>query len=272
MKLSYRNERNAKAIADFWDKPLEGFKCWKIENQTDNEEELLIYDIIGWPFNDASEIVNYLRSISKKDIKVKINSPGGDVFDGMAIYSAMVDHEGLITTQIDSLAASISSVISLGGKKRVAHKNAMYMIHEPWTIALGNQYEFNEIANLLGKISNNLIDIYAENSSIGKREVKEMMKSETWFTAKEMKEKGFIDDIIEKDGSKAKFDLSIFNNVPEWAKDNIQLTIRDAEKALRDKGFSQKDAKALLSGRSTEGQRDVEKLNEINDLIKSIQI
>jgi len=272
MKLQYRNQRNAEITANYWKKPLSQFECWKVENKTDDEEEILLYDIIGWPFNDASSIVNYLRSIKSKNVKVKINTPGGDVFDGVALYTAMLEHEGTITTQIDSLAASIGSIIVLGGKKRQAHKNAMMMIHDPWSCMCGNQYDFSEMSELLGKISNNLIDIYQDNSSIGKRDLKQMMKDETWFTAKEMKDHRLINDILDKDGSKAKFDLSIFNNIPENLTDNQDKkpTTREIEKALRDVGLSQIEAKAFIAGRLK--VEDIDKTVIQTELEKTINI
>jgi len=250
MKLSYRNEKNAHTVASYWKRPLAKIEYWKVENSTEIDEEILLYDIIGWPFNDAFEVVNYLRSVKNKDIRLKINTPGGDFFDGLAIYAALIEHGGNVTTQIDSLAASIGSVIALGGKERQAYKSAMMMIHDPWTIAAGNQYDFRELADVLKKISGNLIDIYADKSNIGKRDIKTMMKDETWFTAEEMKENGFIDTIIEGNGTKAKFDLSVFAKVPEGfegQKEGRELTVRETERALRNAGASRTFAKTVAS-------------------------
>ena len=125
------------------------------------------------------------------------------------------------------------------------------MIHEPWVLAVGDQYDLREIADVLEKISGNMVDIYASESGIGKKEVKAMLKAETWFTAKEAKEKGFIDTIIDGKAAKAQFDLSMFANVPDDLTtqygEDPEKDKRMIEKALRDVGFSQNSAKAFIA-------------------------
>lgn len=253
MKLSYRNQRNAEIISRFWNKPLDKPEWFEVKSQTDDEAEILIYDVIGWPFVMAEDFVTKLVDLGTKNLTVRINSPGGDVFDAWAIFNAMKSYKGKITTRIESLAASAASFIALAGKEVQAYKNAMMMIHDPWVFAWGNQYELRDSADLLEKISWNMIDAYTDNSNIGKRTIKEMMKDETWFTAKEMKENGLIDTIIESDGAKARFDLSIYSKVPdglENQKEGRELSEREIEHALRDAGASRNFAKAIASRRS----------------------
>jgi hypothetical protein len=139
----------------------------------------------------------------------------------------------------------------------------MVMIHEPSVVAMaGNQYDLRDTADILGKISGNMIDVYAGNSNVGKREVAQMMKDETWLTAKEAQGKGFIDTVL-KDGktAKAAFDLSMFANCPDDLRGDNQHhepTEREKEKALRDVGLSLKEAKAFLAGRKTgEGVEEI---------------
>lgn len=281
MNLSYRNQRNAEIIARFWNKPLDKPEWYEIKSQTDDEAEILIYDVIGWPFVMAEDFVSKLTEMGTKSLTVRINSPGGDVFDALAIYNAMKSYKGKIVTKIESLAASAASFIALAGKEVQAYKSAMMMIHDPWMFALGNQYELREAAGLLEKISGNLLDIYADNSNIGKRTIKEMMRDETWFTAKEMKEKGLIDTIIESDGAKAKFDLSVYSKVPEGMegqKEGRELTEREIERALRDAGASRNFAKAVAVRRSEEPKQEDKSENanqwdaEIADTLKTLTI
>ena len=259
MNLKYRNQRNAEATAKYWNKSLEKPDWYKIEALSDDETEIIIYDYIGWPFNDAGEFVRGLAEIKTATIKVRINSPGGDVFDAVAIFNALQSHKSKIITRIESLAASAASFIALAGKEVQAYKNAMMMIHASWVFAAGNQYNLREIADILDKIDGNMVDIYAANSAVGKKEIREMMKAETWMDAKEMKEKGFIDTIIDGKAAKAQFDLSIFANYPDCLTGNKdrELTERDAEKVLRDAGFSRHKAKALLAGRSQDTEAEV---------------
>lgn len=280
MKLAYRNQRNAEIISRFWNKPLDKPEWFEVKAQAENEAEILIYDVIGWPFIPAEDFVNRLTDFGAMDLTIRINSPGGDVFDALAMYNAMRSYKGKITVRIESLAASSASIIALAGREIQAYKNAMMMIHEPWTIAVGNQYDFVDIADLLGKIGGNLLDIYADNSNIGKRTIKEMMKDETWFTAREMKEKGLINTIIEGDGVKAKFDLSIFSRTPdnfEPEDGGKQLSPREIERALRDAGASRNFAKAVAV-RGSEKPKAIEKPTanqwdaEIADKVKSLTI
>jgi len=250
MKLAYRSEKNAEAVARYWGKSLDKPDWYRIEaKDDDNNAEIIIYDVVGWPYNDAFDLIRNLGTIKAKNISVRINSPGGDVFDGVAIFNALKEHPAHVTTKIEGLAASIASIIALAGDEVQAHKNAMYMVHDPWVLAAGNQYDLREIADILEKISGNMVDIYSQNSNIGKKEIRDMLKAETWFTAKEAKERGFIDTIIDGKAVKAQFDLSMYANAPDGfdAVAGREPTERDAEKALRDAGFSRNKAKAILA-------------------------
>ncbi|MDY0412838.1 head maturation protease, ClpP-related [Methanothrix soehngenii] len=279
MKLAYRSEKNAEAVARFWGKSLEKPDWYRIEaKETDETAEIIIYDVIGYPYNDAFDLVRALGSIKAKNITVRINSPGGDVFDGVAIFNALKDHEAHVTTKIEGLAASMASIVALAGDEVQAHKNAMYMIHDPWVLAAGNQYDLREIADILQKIGGNMLDIYYDKSNIGKRELKAMMKEETWFTAAEAKDRGLIDTVLDAGAAKAKFDLSIFANVPDELEDadreGATLSKQEIERALRDAGASRSFAKSIAARRSNgDSQRDVEgiqaEVQHIMNLMKS---
>lgn len=279
MKLSYRSERNAAAAARYWGKSLDKPDWYRIEaKETDETAEIIIYDVIGWPYNDAFDLVRALGNIKAKNITVRINSPGGDVFDGVAIFNALKDHDARVTTKIEGLAASMASIVALAGDEVQAHKNAMYMIHDPWVLAAGNQYDLREIADILGKISVNILDIYYDKSNIGKRELKAMMKEETWFTAQEAKDRGLIDTVVDAGAVKAKFDLSVFANVPDELEDagreGATLSKQEIERALRDAGASRSFAKSIAARCSNgDSQRDVEgiqaEVQHIMNLMKS---
>ena len=151
MKLSYRNEKNARFISDLYGKPLDKPDWYKIENVADDEAEILIYDFVGWPFNDAEGFVRAIDGISSQKLTIRINSPGGDVFDAHAIFNAIKAHKAQTITRVESLAASAASYILVAGKERQAYKNAMVMIHEPMTGFWGNQYEMRSEERRVGK-------------------------------------------------------------------------------------------------------------------------
>lgn len=278
MKLSYRSEKNAEAVARFWGKSLEKPDWYRIEaKDADDTAEIIIYDVIGWPYNDAFDLVRSLGSIKAKNITVRINSPGGDVFDGVAIFNALKDHDARVTTKIEGLAASMASIVALAGDEVQAHKNAMYMIHDPWVLAAGNQYDLREIADILGKIGVNMLDIYYDKSNIGKRELKAMMKEETWFTAAEAKDRGLVDTVLDSGAAKARFDLSIFSNVPNELGDSDReggtLSKQEIERALRDAGASRSFAKSIAARGSNGGpQREVEGIiTSVNHIISTMK-
>ncbi len=272
MNLSYRNQKNAEAVSRFWGKPLDRPEWYKIEASANDQAEILVYDVIGWPYNDAGDLVRYVNSLGDKDILVRLNTPGGDVFDGMAIFNSLANHKGKVTIRIEALAASMGSVLAMAGKEIQAYSNTMMMIHDPWIYTAGNQYELREMADLLEKISGNMLDVYAGRSKIGKREMKEIMKAETWYTAKEAKEKGFIDTILETGkAAKAQFDLTMYTNAPDGicSIEGRDLTEREIERALRDAGASRSFAKAIVAERF-KPLRDAELMAEAESLIQKI--
>lgn len=271
MKLNYRNSKNANAMATYWSKPLNKPDWYSIQALAEDTVEIFIYDVIGWPYNDVGELVRAMAGIKDKPILARINSPGGDIFDGMALFNAFVNHPGGVTTRIESLAASAASVLAMAGKKVEAYKNTMLMIHNAWVFAIGDQNALREIADLLEKIDGNILDIYTGKTKTGKKDMKQMMDEETWMTAQEAKDKGFIDTILTSGkAAKAQFDLSIFAHVPDdfVTDDNREPTIRDLEKALRDAGLSKNSAKAVLARGWKGGSAEAEVILSIATEIK----
>jgi len=152
-----------------------------------------IYDEItadGYGGVASGDIVNALRKIGDNPVNVKINSPGGNVFEGIAIYNALRDHSAPVTTSNDALAASIASIIFLAGEERVSAPNSFYMMHEPYSPALGTAAELRSQADLLDTAGDTLTNIYVERTNYNVESVKKMMSSETWFTADEQIESG----------------------------------------------------------------------------------
>lgn len=263
MNFKYRTDKNAQAIAAYWKKPLDvKSEYFSVKNDSESNEdaEILLYDFVGWPFNDPRDLIESLNGLNGKNVILRINSPGGDVFDGLAILNTLRGYKGKVTTRIEALAASAASFIALGGKEVQAYKNSMFMIHEPSTVGWGNQHDLRETADLLEKINDNMIEIYTDKSGLGKKEIREMLKSESWFTAKEAKNKGFIDTIIDGKGAKAEFDLSIFANYPSNISDDPDnptiLTSFDVERILRDAKAPKAFAKAVAAACRTAGLFD----------------
>lgn len=236
---------------------------YRIENKAD-ESTIYIYDEISWFGISAQKFVEDLGAIKAKTIHLRINSPGGAVFDGTAIYNALQQHEAKIITHIDGLAASISSVVALAGDEVRMGENAFFMVHEPWSLVIGMADDMRKEADLLDKVGGTIANVYQGKTGKSLQEILDYMAAETWFTAQEALEAGFIDKIEKDRDEKAQsslnlFDLSVFANVPDKLKNIRQApSVRDIERILRDAGCSEKQAKVILAEGYRDDQRDVE--------------
>lgn len=132
----------------------------------------------------------------EKDIVIKLNSVGGDVFEGIEIYNYLKSHTSNITVEVTALAASAASIIAMGADEVVMHTGASMMIHEASTLAYGNKADVQKTLNALQTIDESLIDIYAERTSLERKELENMMVAETWMGADEAVEKGFANSKI----------------------------------------------------------------------------
>jgi len=167
----------------------------EIKNFTDTTCDLYFYgDIVdswlgAWDDTDQypQAIKEFLDQAKDKDINIYINSGGGSVFSGMAIYNMLKRHKGYKTVYIDGLAGSIASVIALAGDKVIIPSNAYFMIHKPWCSSAGNSNELREMANTLDKIEEGIINVYSENLAEGVdiEDIKSMVNDETWLTGVE---------------------------------------------------------------------------------------
>lgn len=220
--------------------------------------EISIFDEIGgWgitvaDFKDAFDLVK-----DKKAITVYINSPGGDVTTGMALYNLLAQVRDKLTIEVIGIAASIASVVALAGKELpVMDEGTYYMIHNPWSVAWGEADDLRKTADVLDKMRGELINLYAARSGLDADEIGQMMDDETWLTADEAVEKGFASRVHKtvKAAALASFDLSKigFQHPPKALAPKPRAleiqTIRDYEGFLRDAGFSRAEAEALASG------------------------
>jgi ATP-dependent Clp endopeptidase proteolytic subunit ClpP len=162
-----------------------------------SETEISIFDEIGMYGISAKQFITDLKAIPATDrITLKIHSPGGEVFDGNAIFNAL-QRRGNVEVQIEGLAASMATVISLAGMPVKMAANGFYMIHNPWGVAMGDAAELRDQAELLDKIRSNMVGAYAAKSGQDPEQIQEWMDAETWFTAAEALSAGFIDEITD---------------------------------------------------------------------------
>jgi ATP-dependent Clp protease protease subunit len=200
-------------------------KFWNFKNAKNDPKigELMIYgeisDISWW--GDEVTPKQFKKDLDAlgdiDELKVFINSPGGDVFAGQAIYSILNRLSYPVNVYIDGLAASAASIIAMVGDTIRMPKNAMLMIHNPWTWGVGYAADFRKLADDLDKIRESIIPVYQDQTSLESEEIASMMDDETWMTADEALEKGFIHEIEEAKpiAASIKSGCSWIKNIPE---------------------------------------------------------
>lgn len=160
--------------------------------------EILLYDEIGyWGVTDK-DFALALAQAGDGPITVRINSPGGDVFHGYAIYNQLMARTSPVNIVIDGLAASAASFIAMAGDTIAMAETSMLMIHNAWGIVVGDRNDMLETAAVMEKIDGQLAAIYASKSSKPVGDVSAMMDSETWFTSNEAKTAGLCDEVLTK--------------------------------------------------------------------------
>lgn len=163
--------------------------------------ELFIYDAIGdyWGGVNAKQVVEALAQLKAngaKSLCIYVNSPGGDVFEGSAIYNNLKRFDGEKTVVVDGLAASAASVIAMVGDQIIMPDNAMMMIHDPWGFAVGNSADMRETATQLDQVRDVLLSTYVARTKGSAETIKQMMSDETWMNAADAKALGFCDTVV----------------------------------------------------------------------------
>ena len=199
---------------------------YSIKAKASDTAEISIYDEIGFWGVSAASFAQDLKSCGNnlKQINLHIHSPGGDVFDGIAIYNLLKNHPANVTVYIDGLAASMASVIAMAGNEIIMPENAMMMIHKPWGIQGGDAEDMRKYADLLDKVENTLIPAYATKTGKTPEELAEMLSAETWLNGKECVEQGFADKLAEPLVAMASIKsrkLEDFEKMPKAMKDML---------------------------------------------------
>lgn len=203
---------------------------YQLTNINEDSAELYIYgDITSykWYEDDVCvyDMANELSGLNGKSLKVRINSYGGEVAQGLAIYNLLKSYSGEVTTLCDGFACSAASVIFMAGKNRVMPRSSLLMIHNAWTYASGDANDLRKAADEIEKITQPSIEIYKSNSSLSEEEIKKMMDDETWITADEALSYGFATEISEE---------SVQQSVRDDMMSRIVLKNKKLEKQLKE--------------------------------------
>ena len=177
-------------------------KFWKWSNSvSSNNQELILDGPIAsdtwWGDEVTPDLFREELKQHAGNLTVVINSPGGDVFAGLAIYNALVNHNGNVTVRVDGLAASIASVIAMAGDKIIMSPGSMIMIHRPSVYAAGTVDDMEKAKDVLMKIEEGITPIYAKRTGLDEDKIAELLEAETWMLADKAVELGFADEVSE---------------------------------------------------------------------------
>ncbi|NUW45551.1 head maturation protease, ClpP-related [Nonomuraea rhodomycinica] len=189
-------------------------RWYQIRNLADGAAEVVIFDEIGWWGTSAADFIQELKQVTASEITLRLNSPGGDVFDGVAIMNTLRAHPAKVTAHVVSLAASIASVIAMGADRVVMQPHSQMMIHDASGLCVGDASDMRSMADMLDRQSDNIAAVYAARAGGTVAEWRERMAAETWFTAEEAVAAGLADEVAarreDEPSATNSWDLSVF--------------------------------------------------------------
>lgn len=206
---------------------------------SDRTADIYLFDVIGYPFIEAQDVVSAVPP-DVQQINMHINSPGGDVFEGLTIYNWLKEHSARVNVRVHGLCASIATIVAMSGSRVSMPAASFFMIHDPWTIMLGSAEDLRKEADLLEQIEDVLTGIYAGKCGKEKNQIRSWMHQETWFSGEQAVEEGFADELVQDDGQR---DASVFNlSVLGKGPDNSGSTYKRAAQALEKQNHSTEEA------------------------------
>lgn len=211
-----------------------------IQAASTDDNTISIFDVIGqdyWTGDGvtAKRIAGALRAIGDGDVAVNVNSPGGDMFEGLAIYNLLREHPGQVTVKILGVAASAASIIAMAGDEVQIARAGFLMIHNAWTYAAGNRHDFRAYADYLEPFDAAMADVYVARSGQDAKSIEKMMDGETWIGGSKAIDQGFADTLLASD------EVSAGDERP------AALAVRRVENALRASGMPRSEAVRLIS-------------------------
>lgn len=225
---------------------------WSPDVRASSEDEatISILDVIGHDYWDegvtAKRISAALRRIGERPVTVVINSPGGDMFEGLAIYNILREHKAEITVKIVGIAASAASVIAMAGDEIQISRAGFLMIHNAWVVAGGNRHDMREVADWLEPFDQAMAGVYAARSGLDEAAIAAMMDAETYLNGQQAIDKGMADELLARD------EVTV-------APDDAQALSLRAERRMdilaRRAGVSREDARALMADLKSGGKR-----------------
>ena len=202
-----------------WDAPADALARWSQPQASASEDpaDIAIYDMIGedpWSGGGwtARRMAGVLRNVAGRDVSVSINSPGGDVFEGIAIYNLLREHKARVDVRVMGLAASAASLIAMAGDQITMGRGAMLMVHNAWGVTVGNRHDMAAAIDVLAPIDDAMADIYAARTGQPKKATAKLMDAETWMSSSQAVDGGFADGVMDdppaSDATSARADVA----------------------------------------------------------------
>ena len=248
---------------------------WNLTKNKDNSADLILYGDIGDSWLDdvsSKNIANELKNLDVSTINLRINSGGGDVFTAIAISNLLKNHKANIIAHIDGLAASAATIITSACDKVIMPKNALFMIHNPWTVVGGEAKDMIKTAEQLDKVKNSIINTYKSKTNLEIEEISKLMDEETWLDPYEAKEKGFIDEISDEENIEVIENKLIVNSIAlDFSKFknsyNKKLKIKNEEEKIVNKEEFKNNYPELYEEIKNEGiLQERTRIKEIDEL------
>lgn len=267
------SKRNLLPVANFNAKEKGGvsplaFDRWNpaIKASDENDNTIGIYDPIGYDYWDdsgvtAKRISAALRSLDGADVVVNINSPGGDVFEGLAIYNLLREYKGHVTVRVLGVAASAASFIAMAADEIQIARAGFFMIHNAWTGLWGNRNDLRETADFLEQIDDTIADIYHVRSGLGMDELKADMDKERWINGRDAIDSGFADAFLPSD--------VVVEDTKNFTKEKVAA--HKADILLAKAGMSRSSRRELIQDlKGTPGATNQATPSASNDVLESV--
>jgi ATP-dependent Clp protease protease subunit len=218
-KISFQRPQNFQ-----WDAPSDVMAKWAerpMAAESDDPNTISIYDVIGedmWTGGGftAKRMSAALRSIGKNSVTVKVNSPGGDMFEGIAIYNLLREHPAKVTIDVMGWAASAASIIAMAGDEIRMGLGTFMMVHNAWGVVIGNRHDMAEGSKLFEGFDSAIVDIYEARTGMSRKAIEKLMDAESFMGPTEAVEKGFADSVADD----LKSDDEVKNHSPAIAARN----------------------------------------------------
>ena len=267
------SKRNLLPVANFIAKEKGGvsplaFDRWNpaIKASDENDNTIGIYDPIGYDYWDdsgvtAKRISAALRSLDGADVVVNINSPGGDVFEGLAIYNLLREYKGHVTVRVLGVAASAASFIAMAADEIQIARAGFFMIHNAWTGLWGNRNDLRETADFLEQIDDTIADIYHVRSGLSMDELKADMDKERWINGRDAIDSGFADAFLPSD--------VVVEDTKNFTKEKVAA--HKADILLAKAGMSRSSRRELIQDlKGTPGATNQATPSASNDVLESV--